>query len=128
LTKQALVAGGPRQRGKATFTMTINGKEAAEGQVTEDSADVLQPLDLPGRVRAGPDEVTVEVRGETGLMCQVVGRHFEPHRAEPPALHRPEGPCPSPVSPILPSAVTIPGCRGQAPFRSRQGSRDSNDR
>jgi hypothetical protein len=28
--------------------------------------------------------VTVEVKGETGLMYQVVGRHFVPHKAEPP--------------------------------------------
>ena len=48
-------------------------QKATEGQVTEDSADVLQPLDLPGQERAGPNEVTVEVRGETGLMCQSVG-------------------------------------------------------
>ena len=60
-------------------------QKATEGQVTEDSADVLQPLDLPGQERAGPNEVTVEVRGETGLLYQVVGRHFVPHKAGPPA-------------------------------------------
>jgi hypothetical protein len=33
-------------------------------------------------VRPGPDEATVEVRGETNLLYQAVGRHFEPHNAE----------------------------------------------
>jgi hypothetical protein len=60
-------------------------QKAAEGQVTEDSADVLQPSDLPGPERTGPNEVTIEVQGETGLMYQGVGRHYEPHKAEPPA-------------------------------------------
>jgi hypothetical protein len=60
-------------------------QKAAEGQVAEGSADVLQPFDLMDHVRTGPNEVTVEVRGETGLLYQVVGRHFVPHTAEPPA-------------------------------------------
>ena len=84
LALKALVAGagGPKQQGKATFTITVNGKEAAKGQVTEDNADVLQQFDLKDHVRTGPNEVTVEVKGETGLMYQVVGRHFVPHKAE----------------------------------------------
>jgi hypothetical protein len=71
-------AEGPKQRGKAAFTVSVNGTGAAEGRITEDNADVLQPFDLTGQVRPGPDEVTVEVKGETGLMYQVVGGHFEP--------------------------------------------------
>jgi hypothetical protein len=78
------VAGGPRQQGKAAFSVTGNGKGAAKGQVTEDNADVLQQFDLTQHVRPGPNEVTVEVKGETGLMYQVVGRHFVPHKAEAP--------------------------------------------
>jgi hypothetical protein len=62
--------------------VTVTGREAARGQVTVDSADVLQQFDLAGHVRAGPNEVTVEAKGETGLLCQVVGRHSEPHTAE----------------------------------------------
>ena len=87
LALKALVAGagGPKQQGKATFTVTVNGKEAAKGQVTEDNADVLQQFDLKEHVRPGANEVTVEVKGETNLMYQVVGRHFEPYKAEPPA-------------------------------------------
>jgi hypothetical protein len=59
-----------------------NGKEAAKGQVTEENANVLQQLGLKDHVRAGPDEVTVEVRGDT-MLYQAVGRHSEPHRAGP---------------------------------------------
>ena len=83
LALKALVAGagGPKQQGKATFTVTVNGKEAAKGQVTEDNADVLQQFDLKEHVRPGANEVTVEVKGETNLMYQVVGRHFEPYTA-----------------------------------------------
>jgi hypothetical protein len=51
-------AGGPRRRGKATFTVTVNGKEVGKGQVTEGNADVPQQFDLPGHVRTGPDEVS----------------------------------------------------------------------
>ncbi|HZY85851.1 MAG TPA: hypothetical protein VFE78_13535, partial [Gemmataceae bacterium] len=87
LALKALVAGagGPKQQGKATFTVTVNGKEAAKGQVNEDNADVLQQFDLKEHVRPGPNAVTIEVKGETNLMYQVVGRHFEPYKAEPPA-------------------------------------------
>jgi hypothetical protein len=48
----------PKQQGKATFTVTVNGKEAAKGQVMEDNADVLQQLDPKDHVRTGPDEVS----------------------------------------------------------------------
>jgi hypothetical protein len=36
LALKGLVAGAwmPKQQGKATFTVTVNGKEAAKGQVT----------------------------------------------------------------------------------------------
>jgi hypothetical protein len=78
-------AGGPRQQGKATFTVAVNGKEAAKCQVTEDNADVPRQFDLTGHARTGPDEVTVEAKDETGLLYRVVGRHFVPHKAGPPA-------------------------------------------
>jgi hypothetical protein len=41
---------------------------------------VLQPFDLVGHVRPGPNEVIVEVQGDT-LLYQAIGRHFELHRA-----------------------------------------------
>jgi hypothetical protein len=70
-------AGGPKQQGKATFTVTVNGREAAKGQVAEDDADVPQQFDPKDHVRTGPYEVTVEVQGAT-MMFQAVGRHIEP--------------------------------------------------
>jgi hypothetical protein len=51
-------AGGPKQQGKAAFTVTVNGKEAAKGQVTEDNPDVPQQFDLPEHMRIVPDEVS----------------------------------------------------------------------
>jgi hypothetical protein len=71
LTKQALVAGagGPKQQGKAAFTVTVNGKEAAKGQVTEDNPDVLQQFDLTGHVRTVPDEVSRQSAGAATSSC-----------------------------------------------------------
>jgi hypothetical protein len=65
-----------------SFTIPVNGKEAARGQVTQGNTDVLQQFDPKGHVRAGPDGATAEERGETGLLYQVVCRHFEPHKAD----------------------------------------------
>jgi hypothetical protein len=55
----------------------------------------MPPLHLaqpppPGALRQGRGRAThvypvaglVEARGEMGLLCQAVGRHFEPHKAE----------------------------------------------
>jgi hypothetical protein len=83
LALKALVAGagGPKQRGKAAFTVTVNGQAAAKGQVAEGNADVLQQFDLAGHVRPGSDEVSIEARGDT-MLYQAVSRHFELHRAE----------------------------------------------
>jgi hypothetical protein len=82
LALKALVAGagGPAHKGTTPFTVKVNGKEAARGEVTEKNADVLQLFDLKGHVQVGRNEVAIEARGETGLMYQVVGRHFEPRK------------------------------------------------
>ena len=45
----------------------------------------LQQFNLKDHVRTGPNETTIEVRGETNLLYQAVGRHFEPYKAGPPA-------------------------------------------
>jgi hypothetical protein len=84
LSLKALVAaaGGARQKGEATFTLTVNGKKAAAGKVTEENADVLQYFDLKEHLRPGANEVAIRVEGETNLMYQVVGRHFEPWKKE----------------------------------------------
>ena len=36
---------------------------------------MLQPFDLTGHAQTGPSEATAEVKGEPGLLFQVVGRH-----------------------------------------------------
>jgi hypothetical protein len=84
LALKALVAAssGAQQKGEANFTILVNGKEAARGSVTEKNGDVLQQFDLTERLRSGANEVTIEVKGETNLMYQVVGRHFEPWKPE----------------------------------------------
>jgi len=86
LSLKALVAaaGCAKQKGEAGFTITVNGNEAAKGTVTEQNADVLQYFDLKEHLRPGKNEVAITVRGETNLMYQVVGRHFEPWKKEPP--------------------------------------------
>ena len=56
LSLKALVAGvGRRQaaRARPTFTITVNGKEAAKGEVTEENADVMQLFDLKEHTQAG---------------------------------------------------------------------------
>jgi alkylhydroperoxidase/carboxymuconolactone decarboxylase family protein YurZ len=80
LALKALVtgAGGAPQKETAKFSILVGGKQVAEGEVTEKNSDVLQMFDLNEHVQAGANEVTVEVKGETGMMYQVVGRHFEP--------------------------------------------------
>jgi hypothetical protein len=84
LALKALVRGaeGAKQQGTAGFTITVNGKEAGKGEVTEKNADVLQLFDLKEHLQLGRNEVTIEVNGETNLMYQVVGRHFEPWKKE----------------------------------------------
>jgi alkylhydroperoxidase/carboxymuconolactone decarboxylase family protein YurZ len=80
LALKALVpaAGGAPQKETAKFSILVGGKQVAEGEVTEKNSDVLQMFDLNEHVQAGANEVTVEVKGETGMMYQVVARHFEP--------------------------------------------------
>src|SRR5262249_24346954 len=46
------------------------------------NADVLQQFDLTPHLAKGETKVSLVAKGETGLMYQVVGRHFEPHRKD----------------------------------------------
>jgi hypothetical protein len=87
LSLKALVAaaGGPQQKGTASFSILVNGKEVQKGEVNEQNADVMQLFDLTEHVRTGRNEVTLQVKGETGLMYQVVGRHYEAWKPEAPA-------------------------------------------
>jgi hypothetical protein len=93
LALKALLAGmsGPKQEGKAEFTIKVNGKEAGRGEITEQNADVLQAFDLKSFTQVGRNDLDVEIKGQTNLMYQIVGRHFEPWKvrpgeAEPPPL------------------------------------------
>ena len=86
LALKALVAGagGTPQKGTASFTIAVNGKQVAAGKVDEKNSDVLQLFDLKEYTKTGRNEVTVEVKGDTNMMYQVVSRHFEPWKKEPP--------------------------------------------
>jgi hypothetical protein len=92
LSLKALVAstGAPSQVGKAAFKVLVNGREAARGEVTPANADVLQVFELKDQIKTGANDVAIVVNGKTGLMCQVVGRYYEPWRrpavAEKPVL------------------------------------------
>jgi hypothetical protein len=95
LSLKALIAGagGAQQEGKATFTILVNGKEAAKGEVTADNADVMQLFDLKDVTRVGDNDVEIRVDGQTSLMYQVVGRYYEPWKDT------------EPVKPVLDVAV-----------------------
>jgi hypothetical protein len=84
LSLKALVAasGGAKHQGVTPFTVLVNGKEVKRGEVTEENADLLQQFDLTEQLRPGANAVTLKVKGETSLMYQVVGRHFEPWKSE----------------------------------------------
>jgi len=86
LSLKALVAaaGGAKQKGESAFTIAVNGKKASEGTVNEQNADVLQYFDLKEHLQSGKNEVAITVKGDTNLMYQVVGRHFEPWKKETP--------------------------------------------
>jgi len=84
LSLKALVAasGGAKHQGVTPFTVLVNGKEVKRGEVTEENADLVQQFDLTEQLRPGANAVTLKVKGETSLMYQVVGRHFEPWKSE----------------------------------------------
>jgi hypothetical protein len=80
LSLKALVAGlgGAKQQGKASFQILVNGKKAAEGEVTEEIADVMQVFDLKANTQGGRNGLEIHVSGETSMMYQIVGQYFEP--------------------------------------------------
>jgi hypothetical protein len=86
LALKALIAGmgATPVKGTTHFTVSVNGKEAARGKVDEDNADVMQTFDLKGFAATGANRVEIAVDGETNLMYQVVGRHFEPWQKQAP--------------------------------------------
>jgi hypothetical protein len=84
LALKALLAGlgGAQHKGTTPFVLKVDGKQVAAGKVTEANADVLQQFDLREHLKPGANEVAIEVKGETGLMYQVVGRHFVSHKKD----------------------------------------------
>jgi alpha-2-macroglobulin-like protein len=81
LALKALIAGmgGSEHKGETPYVIKVNGKKVADGKVTKDNADVMAQYDLKEHLKSGDNEVSIEVKGETGLMYQVVGRNFIPH-------------------------------------------------
>src|SRR5437867_2081479 len=84
LALKALVAGagGKPQKETANFSILVNGKKVAGGEVNEKNSDVLQQFDLKEHTQVGRHEVTIAVDHETNMLFQVVGRHFEPFKDE----------------------------------------------
>jgi hypothetical protein len=84
LSLKALLAGlgGAAPKGTTPFVVRVGGKEVASGKVTEANSDVMQMFDLRQHLKTGDNEVLIDIKGETSLMYQVVGRHFVPHRKE----------------------------------------------
>ncbi len=80
LALKALInaTGSVQQKGTTHFTIRVDGQEAARGKVDEDNADLMQTFDLKGLARTGAHRVEIDVDGETNLMYQIVGRHYEP--------------------------------------------------
>jgi A-macroglobulin complement component/A-macroglobulin receptor len=84
LSLKALVAGlsGSKQQGKASFQILVNGKKAAQGEVTEENSDVMQMFDLTRGADTTPlaasNDIEIQVQGETNMMYQLVGRYFQP--------------------------------------------------
>src|SRR5262249_7693513 len=80
LALKALVAGlgGPPPQGRTGFSILVNAKEAARGEITPENADVLQAFDLKGHTQTGVHRVEIRTDGETSLMYQLVGRYYEP--------------------------------------------------
>jgi hypothetical protein len=86
LALKALVAGlgGTPHKGKVDFVIRVNGKEAGQGSITEENADVMQLFDLKEQTKVGANEVEIDVKGESNLMYQVVARHFAPWEKKTP--------------------------------------------
>ncbi len=68
LALKAMVAasGATQQKGEVTFTVNVNGKEAASKIINDKNADVMQLIDCTKYVKAGAgNEVTIDVKGES---------------------------------------------------------------
>lgn len=84
LALKAMIAGsgGQPMKGVARFTVSVNGKKVADGEVSEKNSDVMQLFDLKDHTVVGNNDVVIDVEGESNMMYQVVGRHFAPWKSE----------------------------------------------
>jgi hypothetical protein len=72
---RALDGDGKGKSGR--FTVAINGKEAARGDVGEFDADVLRLIDLGEHMKVGRNDIVIRSEGGLAMMYQVVARHHE---------------------------------------------------
>lgn len=80
LSLKALVRGLENESAKGKtgrFTVQINGKEAAKGEVGEFDADVLRLFDLGEHIKPGRNEIVIRSEGGLAMMYQIVARHHE---------------------------------------------------
>lgn len=84
LSLKALVGGmgGAKHQGVTPFTISVNGKEVVNGQVTEDNYDITQVFDLQKHTQRGKNELQIKVKGETSMTYQIVGRSYVPWKQQ----------------------------------------------
>jgi 5-hydroxyisourate hydrolase-like protein (transthyretin family) len=84
LALRALAAGmgGPQVKDALPFTINVNGKDVIHGKVDADNSDVMQAFDLAQYLKAGDNKVDISIKGESGLMYQVLARHYMPWNKE----------------------------------------------
>lgn len=85
LALRALVAGmgGAPVKDALPFAITVNGKEVARGKVDADNSDVMQAFDLSQHLKTGDNQVEIAMKGDSGLMYQVLSRHYMPWNKQP---------------------------------------------
>ena len=91
LSLKALLAGmsGNQVKGNTPFTIFVNGKEAAKGNVNEENSDLLQTFDLKAFTQTGANQVEIRVDGETALMYQIASRYYQPWKKDVVAAKKP---------------------------------------
>ena len=91
LSMKALLSGTsqPGAGGKAKIALKVNGADAADAQITEDNADVMQQFDLRQHLRTGENRVGLRMAGSANLSYQVVGRYYVPWKTPEPAEQEP---------------------------------------
>ncbi|HMC12460.1 MAG TPA: hypothetical protein VKH44_14265, partial [Pirellulaceae bacterium] len=91
LALRALVAGmgGAQVKEMLPFSIAVNGKTVASGKVDADNSDMMQSFDLAAHLRPGDNQVDVVMKGESGLMYQILSRHYMPwQKVAPPAVKK----------------------------------------